>query len=223
MTGILAACLVGALGVRAQGELVTVTFDGLVSYRHLSVSSRFNEDDLMHVSITYESTTPDPWWSIPTTMGYYPAITAFSLSVASDTPYTASATSGYFALYNDYGDSEHPLVDTLEAVVQSFDDLWRDGTLVGDPVNGMDLWRFHLYLHDSTATALDSDALPTAIDPALFQTTTLSLEWRRITDYGTFNEGIYVDEFHVVPLPGALALAALGIGTSSWICRRRRA
>ena len=62
-TAILAACLVGALGARAQGELVTVTFDGPLSYVHASVSSRFSVGDAMHVSITYESTTPDPWWS----------------------------------------------------------------------------------------------------------------------------------------------------------------
>jgi hypothetical protein len=209
----------------ARGELITVTFDGALDNVDTSLSGRFAVGDLMHVSITYESTTPDTWWSTLPGQGYYPAITAFEVSVNG---YTATATSGYFAVFDNY-----PVRDVVEAVVQSFTDGSlsppRVGTLVGDPVNEMNLWWFRLSLIDNSGTAVTSDALPTSFNPLLFpDQTRLSLEWRHITDYGTFNDSIdasgftSTSTFPAVPVPGALLLAGLGLSTAGWMCRRRK-
>jgi len=224
--GLAAMCLVGALGAAAQAMPVIMTFDGPLTHVDSSVADRFGVGDLMHVSITFESTTPDGVPELSYVGYYYPAVTAFSLSVAG---YSATATNGYFTIYNDHG--ADIMDDSFEMSAEAFDSPgMRVGTLVGDPVNGMDLWWFRLGLFDDTATALDSDALPTSIDVSDFgYYPQMALQWRHISDHGTFNEGISVrsftstSTFPTVPVPGAMALAALGAGAVGWIRRRRGA
>lgn len=216
----------GVLGVlmallacpQAYGELVTVTFDGLLSHVEASLTGRFAIGNAMHVSLTYESTTPDQWPGDPKS-GWYPAITAIDVSVAG---YTASGSNGDFVVNNDRGDAP-PIDDAIFAHVLS-PAAAGSGTLVGDNVAGMPLWWFYLQLDDRTHTALSSDVLPTSFDTSLFDLNQLALVWRN----GAYNDGIVAEEFtstssfHPVPLPGALLLGSLGVATVGLIGRWRR-
>ena len=204
----------------ASGELITVTFDGTLSNVEASLAGRFSLGDPMHVSITYESTTPDGWPDPDN--GYYPAITSFNVLVEDPAgDYTASASDGHFVVNNDRSGGGGP-DDAIFAEVNAF----GGGTLVGDPVDGMPLWQFLLQLDDGTGTALSNDLLPTSFDPTLFDNNQLILYWRHDTGHGIYDDGIAADtftstsSFTPVPLPGALLLGILGLGTAGGLVRR---
>ncbi|OHB63963.1 MAG: hypothetical protein A2Y77_10180 [Planctomycetes bacterium RBG_13_62_9] len=187
-----------------------------------SLSSHFAVGDLMHVSITYESTTLD-WWAADPSSGLYLAITSLDVSVGS---YTASGSDGSFIIHDNDSGRDYVSGQVLSAAASMGSPF--TGTLTGPDVAGLPLWMFDVGLSDSTQTALSSDALPTSFDPSRFDYRQLSLAWRHETDHGTYNDRIVATDFtstssfHPVPVPGALLLAGLGLGMASRLCHRTR-
>ena len=197
----------------AYGELITVTFDGPLTWVDDELTGHFSIGNTFHVSMTYESTAPDQWPADPL-RGYYLAVTSLNLSVGG---YAASSTNGDFRVYDDDGGVR----DAVFGHAYSH----SGGTLVGADIDGMPLRDFLLQLDDRTMTAISSDALPTSFDPSLFDNNQLTLHWRTPMgwdDRVVATEFTSTSSFHPVPLPGAVLLASLGMATTGWICRRRR-
>jgi hypothetical protein len=220
---------------QACAELVTATFEGPVTTIYMPAGNPFTYDGtvMMQLVITYDSASPDVYPLPDPNRAIYRGIHSVNLSVrdpGNTLIYSASSTGSgsggvaRFVLHNDDPFEEDGVItyeDTL-----TFLDLSpatsEHGTLTGPDIMGMPLWMVDLGGIDYEGAALSSDAMPTSFTPAIdWDHFGMLFYWR----HGTYNTCIQATELtattSIVPLPGALPLASLGMATAGWLLRRR--
>ena len=184
----------------AQAEPLTFSYQGVVDSSD-GGGTDFSDlvGEMMTVTYTFESTTPDsaamPPFPFPIpNQGTYPAITAIQVSVGS---FTYMATAGTIGTRND-----DPLVNFRDEYTVSASE--RDG-LMGLGIGGIPVERFRLRLSDPDGTVFDSDALPaTQPNPLDFGITSMGLSFsgRRCPTCGSEDAELSVSQVMIMPPAG---------------------
>ena len=116
--------LLSGLVTVCNASLVTVTFEWPLDIVDPPLTSRFSPDDLMQVSITYESSEPDT--NSDPYVGAYDCIQSFSVFVDSSIDYTATATDGLWTIRNDWPPPLYPPPYSDQASVNIIAHLQHD-------------------------------------------------------------------------------------------------
>lgn len=205
MVRLLLACWLGLLGINsAAAAPIKFDFVGTVTHTNFGGSSYFPYavGDRIPVTFTLQTVYPDTDPSAQRGEYYNPTgIYDIGPVLAVDIGGTGGfAIHQYLQVFNDYTDANGDTYDGLTFVV-------------GEPR----LWDQSLFLfRTSDLSVLDSDAIPTSIDPADFEIATFQ-RLARVEKVGEGTLAAVTD----IPEPGAMAL--LGAALLGFIAFRRRA
>jgi len=206
MLVVLLACVLAMVSTSASAAPITVNWTGTVTAT--GVAGSVDIGDTISGYYTYDDGTT------VTTSVYNPAADSNTFVTNHDSYFSVNGFSGYttgnnIAVFNDFSVSTGDQFDTRGYGAPYF----------GDTIGGFSVTQIFVRFNDSTATALDTSALPSFLDPADFDNNLKS----RIDGPGI---QFQIDDFSfseasTVPVPAAAWLFGSGLLGLIGVARRK--
>jgi hypothetical protein len=199
-----AAAVFLAFPVAANATVLTFTAQGTITNVDAPLAGQFAPGNIATFTISYDTSVVD-FQGDPQVGGYLGAALSGSGQV------------GSFAFTLGPGDVS--VADNKVGI-----DFFGIGQPASGPtISGYNVVGLGIDLTDPTATALSSDAMPTALDASLFSSKAFFLNFASAAAGGAGISGVITDAtLAQTPIPATLSLFASGLGLLGFLSQRRK-